>query len=237
MPNPPIFRSFIEAVMRANGGHASLKLLNREFERQAGKFPIAGKTPLNSLRREVQRKGFKRIGIGVYALADAELPVAPAAKTQKEKTERRHSDIQGMLLEIGNSRHQCADTYTPDRTKIFNKMKLGSIATITEIPPFTYDKVIKIVRYVDVIWINGRGFPDSVFEVEHSTSFTNALSKFCELQDFHTKFYCVAEESRTDKFCRELNKSAFAAIKDRCEFRSYETIEKEYDIALHKPSI
>ncbi|MGI9305754.1 MAG: hypothetical protein ACR2P5_00455 [Gammaproteobacteria bacterium] len=234
----PVYRPVIEEIMRRNGGHASLQLLYREFEKVAGGMKITGKTPLNSLRREVQREEFfTRIGLGVYALKDAQLPTAPKTANQKEKAERRHSDIQGMLLEIGNSRTECADTYTPDRKEIFNHMLLGSIATIAEIPKFTYADIIKSVRFADVIWMNGRGFPNSVFEVEHSTNFLSAFTKFCELQDFNAKFYCVAEEKREDKFRRELNKSAFDAIKARCEFLSYEKIENDYNIAQQKTYI
>lgn len=233
----PQYRKFAEQVMRDNNGHASLKLISREFDKQKHKFLITGQTPHDSLRAAVLRGNFKRIGLGVYALKSADLPSTPEAKTPKEKTERRHSDIQGMLLAIGNNKKECADTYTPDRSKIFNDMQLGSIATLEKLPHFTYDNIINIVRQVDVMWINERGFPASVFEVEHTTTFTNALSKFCELQDFHAEFYCVAEEARRGKFERELGKSAFSSIKTRCEFRSYERIEQDYRLALQKSSI
>ena len=230
---PPIFQSIIERIMRDNGGHASLKLLSREFPNYADMSRIKGKTPLNSLRRELQRRSaFKKIGLGVYALTDAELPIAVVPKTQKEKTAKRHSDIQGMLLEIGNNRQECADTYTPDRNDVFNSMRLGSIATIKEMPNFTYSRIIETVRYADVIWFNNRGFPSSVFEVEHSTNFRSALIKFCELQDFHTDFWCVADQSRKQKFERELESAAFAAIKSRCKFRAYEDVETAYETAI-----
>lgn len=237
MKKERIFQTIIERIMRDNGGHASLKLLSREFPNYADSR-IKGKTPLASLRRELQRRDiFKKIGLGVYALEGAELPLQPDPKTKKEKTAKRHSDIQGMLLEIGNSRTECADTYTPDRGRVFNKMLLGSIATIRDIPRFTYDNIIDAVRYADVIWFNERGFPSSVFEVEHSTDFRDALMKFCELQDFNARFCCIADNSRRDKFKRELNRTAFSAIKDRCDFRPYEEVERSYERAIQPDTI
>ena len=235
--NTRIFQTIIERIMRDNNGHASLNLLYRKFPEYADMSVIKGKTPFASLRRELQRRDmFKRIGLGVYALQDAELPTAPAANTQKEKTAKRHSDIQGMLLEIGNSPQtpECVDTYTPDRGGIFNNMRLGSIATIDKMPPFTYDRVVDTVRYADVVWFNERGFPASVFEVEHSTDFRDALLKFCELQDFRARFCCIANEERRHKFEREIHKPAFAAIKERCQFRTYEDVENDYETALRR---
>ena len=237
MAKESIFKDAIIRIMRDNNGHASVKLLSRKLPEYIDMSRIKGKTPLATMRRELQRGHFIRIGFGVWALNDARLPSAPTPKTQKEEKERKHADIQGMLLEIGNNRDECADTYTPDRKGIFDQMYLGSIATIDEIPHFTYDHIIKTVRYADVIWFSERKFPHSVFEVEHSTNFVNALTKFCDLQDFNARFCCVAESSREDKFEREVNRPAFKAIKDRCEFITYESVEHDYNIALQKTRI
>lgn len=49
-----------------------------------------------------------------------------------------------------------------------------------------------------------------------------------ELQDFKTEFLFVAPDERRGKFDKEKNKSAFANIAQRCEFRNYEIIEKWY---------
>ena len=239
MRNNRIFTKIIEKIMSAHDGHASNSLLYREFERIRGDYPaLRGKTPDSSIRRELQRMveegRIERIGLGVYARKGAELPVAPPANTIKEKKERRHSDIQGMLLEIGNNRPECANTYTPDRGQIFNNMRLGNIATVESMPPFTYPRIIDSVRHVDVIWFNDRGFPGAMFEVEHSTNFLSAMTKFCDMQDFLVRLCCVAEESRRDKFQRALKRAAFTAIKDRCEFHSYESIESDYETAKRK---
>ena len=232
-----IFRDAIIRIMHDNDGHASVKLLSRKLPEHVDMSRIRGRTPLASMRRELQRGHFVRVGLGVWALKDANLSSAHTPKTKKEEKERKHSDIQGMLLAIGNNRDECTDTYTPDRNGIFNKMRLGSIATIDKIPNFTYDRIIETVRYADVIWFNKRDFPHSVFEVEHSTNFVNALTKFCDLQDFNAQFCCVAESSRKDKFKRTLDRPAFEKIKNRCKFITYESVEHDYSIALQKTRI
>ena len=235
----------IESIMLQHGYHASLQLIYREFFKHKDHQSIAGKTPLATLREKVQRnKRFVRIGLGVYALSEYQnkLPVLAPALTKREHKDHQHSKIQGMLLEIGNSRKGVEDTYTADKSPIFTAesgvgMKLGSIATLDKVPDFTYSRIIQKIRGIDVIWFNLRAFPDYAFEIEHSTNFRGALVKFSELQDFNMEFCCVAEKSRRQKFDKEVSGAAFLPIAERCKFYSYEEIEHDYEIALRKQKI
>lgn len=226
----------IEKILQEHNGQAPLGLIYREFEEKwADKSNLQGKTPRATLRERVQTSPkFKRIEYGVYALLNAQPPSTPEAKTEEEKQEREHSDIQGMLIEIGN--HLGVDTYTPDKKKLFlGQTPLGSFTTIEKISNFTHDNIVKSTRGVDVLWFNNRKIPTHAFEVEHTTDFRGALTKFCELQDFHVDFYCVSESSREEKFKRELERAAFSSIKERCEFLSYAYVERLYrGIDIHQ---
>lgn len=228
----------IEKVMLDNGGFAPLKLIYKDIVKYRIK---TGKTPDNTIQGLVQTdKRFKKIGLGVYALEskwkNLELLIEEP-KNEIEKTERKHAEVQGMLLEIGNNKkpNEVADTYTNDKKWTFQGKNLSSLATLKAVPQFTYEKIISdSVRFFDVIWFNSRGFPNSVFEVEHSTDFRDAIVKFTELQDFKTEFYCIADENRFSKFEKEISKSAFSAIKDRCRFLSYENIINDYENIFRK---
>ncbi len=55
-----------------------------------------------------------------------------------------------------------------------------------------------------------------------------------ELQDIRATFCCVSLEDREVKFKRELNKSAFEPLINRCEFASYEQVENDYKLAISK---
>ena len=49
------------------------------------------------------------------------------------------------------------DTYTPDVNSIFDNKEIGKLTTLKEIPPFTYEKIIKdSIQFIDVIWFNKR---------------------------------------------------------------------------------
>jgi hypothetical protein len=229
----------IEKVMLENGYFAPLKLLYQGVWKFKDKSKLKGKTPDFTIMERVQRDNrFTKIGLGVYALTDyLDLlnSATQSSLTNQSKEDRLHAKIQGMLIEIGNAKRDIEHTYTNDKKWVFENKTLGSLATLKDVPIFTYENIIKdSVRYADVIWFNKRGFPSKIFEVEESTDFRDAFVKFSELQDFATVFCCVSEEKRRVKFNKEINKSAFMPIKERCQFFSYDQIENDYKIALSK---
>jgi len=228
----------IERVMIDNGYFAPLKLLYRDIWRYKDRSSIIGKTPNYTIQERVQRdKRFVRIGLGVYALVEYldRLPRSIEPRNKIEIIDRKHAEVQGMLLEIGNFKKEVEDTYTNDKKWVFQNKTLGSLATLDIVPSFTYEKIIKeSVNFADVIWFNDRGFPYKIFEVEHSTDFRDAFVKFMELQDFITEFYCVSLEDRRGKFDREKSKNAFKTIGDRLKFLTYDEVKNDYQNILRK---
>jgi hypothetical protein len=225
----------IEKVLLKNHYVASLKKIYKEIPKYR---PLTGKTPFNTIQERVQRDPkFTRIGLGVYALTEYldKLPKVVPPTSENEKKERLHARIQGMLIEIGNSREQVQDTYTPNKNWIFENKKLESLTTVKNVPKFTFEEIIThTVRYFDVIWFNERRFPLKVFEVEYSTNFRDALIKFVELQDFRVEFCCVSFDKRENQFQREVNRNAFRALQGRCEFKTFEQVENDYELARRR---
>lgn len=228
----------IEQVLLNNGYVAPLKLIYKEVWKYKDVEKINGKTPNATIQAIVQRdKRFTKIGLGVYALTNYldKLPKLGEIKNEKEKIERKHVAVQGMLLEIGNHLKEVAETYTNDRNCVFEQKRLGALATLDSVPMFTYEHIIKdSVTFADVIWFNERNFPKKIFEVEHSTDFRDAFVKFMELQDFRTEFCCISDETRRSKFEKEKGKFAFKPIADRISFLTYEQVENDYKVALSK---
>jgi len=223
------FSDAIEQVLLHNWYYAPLKLVYKEFWKYREK---TWKTPDKTIQERVQRDPrFTKIWYWVYALTDYldKLPKEKEAKTEKEKKEKMHSRIQWMLIEIWNMKWY--DTYTHDVNAIFWNKKLWNITTFKKVPPFTYERIINdSIKYVDVIWFNERWFPVYLIEVENSTDFRAGFIKMNEVQDFLTKFLFVAPEERRSKFETERSKIAFKNIKDRCNFQTYDYIEKLYNI-------
>lgn len=222
------FSSAIEQVMLNNWYYAPLSLIYKEFSKYREK---TGLTPDNTIQERVQRdKRFTKIGYWVYALTNFldKLPKEKEIKTEKDKAERMHSRIQGMLIEIWNMNGY--DTYTPDKNWIFINKEIWKLATLDKIPPFTYEKIINdSIRFVDVIWFNERWFPSKLIEVENSTDFRAGFIKMNEIQDFRTDFLFIAPQERKTKFDTEREKTAFKNIKDRCKFETYDFVENWYN--------
>lgn len=222
------FSDAIEQVMLNNGFYAPLSLIYKEFWKYREKTWL---TPDNTIQERVQRdKRFTKIGYWVYALTEFldKLPKEKEAITPKDKIERMHSRIQWMLIEIWNMNWY--DTYTPDKSWIFDNKEIWKLATLDKIPPFTYEKIINdSIRFVDVIWFNERWFPAKLIEVENSTDFRAWFIKMNEIQDFRTEFLFIAPQDRKSKFDTEREKQAFKNIKDRCLFETYEFVEKWYN--------
>ena len=106
------------------------------------------------------------------ALFNTETPTPTASKNFDP------TYYQGLLVELGNV--GAFQTFVPnqDRNKSFLGRPLGQLATLPDFLPFTYDRILKRGRTIDVTWFNNRGFPALFFEVEHSTDIQNSLLKY-----------------------------------------------------------
>lgn len=223
-------------MLRREGGYATLKRLNEIMDFSTWKT----KTPEATVRRIVQEsKQIFKIQPGLWALEDCREDVLhrfelkPGNKQSEEQFS--HGYYQGLLVEIGKFRHQM--TYVPaqDKSRKFIGKCLGDITDTTEIPPFTYDKLLKRARTIDVIWFNERQMPSNFYEVEHTTDIKNSLSKFYELQDFHADFHIVANASRKKEYEDKLHVSMFGPIEKRVKFVDYMRVVNMYE-GLNKVS-
>ena len=215
--------------MRINGGYATFEQLNKLLDFSSWRT----KTPQASVRRIVQQSNsFFRIQPGLWCLSESKEAVL--AKFNLITPNSKHEEIfthgyyQGLIIQIGNMKN--FDTYVPsqDKNRKFLETPLKEICSINEMPPFTYPNLTKRAKTIDVIWFNANGLPNSLFEIEHTTDIQNSVSKFCDLQDFYTRFYIVAPEYRRNQFEEVISRRAFKSIKNRVMFCNYETIVNQH---------
>jgi len=225
----------IEKVLLANNYAAPLRKIYKEIAKYR---PLTGRTPFKTIQERVQRDArFTRIGLGVYALTEHldKLPVAPKPQSEKEEKERIHCSVEGMLLEIGNM--EGFDTYSPNKNAIFDNKPLLQIMTLSDFPNFTYPNIVQATRFIDVLWLNERGFPKFAFEVETTPQFRSSLVKFGELCDFFVSFYLIADVKYYDKFESEISMAVFKQIKGRCLFRTFEEVTDMYSKSVEKQKV
>lgn len=223
-------------VMEKNGGFATLKYLNENALKLDG-AEWKTKTPFASIRRIVQdSRFFFKIKPGLWALNSykSKLPnnileIIKESKTPLEKEQKyTHYYYQGILAEIGTLHEYQVYIPAQDKNKPYLNKKLKDVTTLDKIPHFTYDYIIKRITSIDVIWINNRNFPATIFEVEHSTNFINSLNKFHELIDFFTHMVIVSDKQRMAQFNSVSNLSVYKDLKDRVKFCDYEYLENYY---------
>lgn len=202
------------------------------------------RTPFASIRRIVQTTPeIFKIKPGLYALR-THLPLLEKAgiihlsntsdNAHDEQHElQNHAYYQGLLLETGKMKGY--DTFVPQQDK--NKLFLGGprclkdLRTLSDIPHFSYEKLVQRSSTIDVIWFNNHGMPASFFEVEHSTDIQNSLLKFSDLQDFYVRMYIVADSHRRSEFENKLHYEAFKSLltHNRVQFLSYQELDRNYE--------
>lgn len=197
------------------------------------------KTPFASIRRIVQtRREIFKIRPGLWALESyrQRLGLEKLRESSKEMQEETHAYYQGVLIDIGNLKG--FQTFSPqqDKNKMYIDRHLKEIRTLQEIPSFSHDLLVKRSGTIDVIWFNERLMPNSFFEVEHSTEMLNSLGKFCDLQDFFTRMFIVADKNRREEFEQKLRHKSFEDVANRVKFMDYESLVKQYEVEVVRAS-
>lgn len=212
-------------TLRKSGGVATLRRLNEIVDVSSWNT----KTPEATIRRIVQTSdAIFRIQPGLWALEEMRQEVLRKfqLKIGDQQSEERfsHSYYQGLLVEIGKLSQHTTFIPAQDKNRLFLDKKLSEVSDLTTLPRFSYDHILRSAKTVDVIWFNERNMPSEFYEVEHTTDIKNSLSKFYELQDFHSRFFIVANENRQHEFEDKLHLSIFSPIASRVQFLSYEQV-------------
>ena len=241
-----------EAVRRAlekAGGLATLGYLNHAALRESGSDWSGTKTPFASIRRIVQvyPELFWRVRPGLWALkaceaqlrAQFQLPLEDAAASSPTIATEAfdHGYYQGLLLQLGQFCNFATTVPAQDGNRRFLRTPLRELATLPAPPLFTFDKLMRHAKTIDVGWYNEREFPHAFFEVEHSTDIQSSLLKFLEFQDLRTRFVIVADEVRRREHDDKLNRAAFAPLRARAEFLSYESLAQKHALAAQNATL
>jgi hypothetical protein len=216
-------------VMKEIGGYATLGLLYQAVPKISD-CKWETKTPFASIRRIVQtHEEFFKIRPGLWALTSEKqkvLRLFSDEKVPEKEREYSHYFFQGLVVEIGNLKGFQTFIPSQDKNKPFAKQTLGDVSTISKLYEFTYGEVLRKAQTIDVTWFNSRKYPNSFFEIEHSTDIYNSLLKFVEFQDFRISFYIVADNLRRTEFENKISQTAFVSIKPFVKFWDYDAVSE-----------
>jgi hypothetical protein len=116
---------------------------------------------------------------------------------------------------------------------MFENKRLGDIALLQNIPPFTGERDINTVKEIDVIWFDDDENPKFCFEVEHTTDIVHGLDRLVQLQHMYAKFFIVAPEDKRSKFVElTTTRYPYRRFHDRFGFISYEELASFYQTTL-----
>ena len=225
----------IEHVLRDNGGAASLSYIydNIEHYYPGARNPRKWDAVIRGVLYRDLGKRFKRVGLSLYSLLDYKEEKTPT----KDKI-RMHSLMEGICLEWGNLKN--FKTYTADPSALYrDNVKLKDIATLSELPPFTYPEILQEAKHIDVLWFNQKSFmfPQYAVEVVDSIgTLNNAFNRCLQLQYLHTKFIIVAPEKHHEKYNQTLRLETYQREQHRFKFLNYDDLQKIYQnaVQLHK---
>jgi len=226
----------IKKVMEDNGGTATWDIIYNNIEKY---YPAAKEMKewqagiRGVLYREIKNnQNFKKIGFGIFALKEYE--EERTKKVAEIKPIRMHSFVEGICLELGN--FEQFDTYTPDPTAMFkDNILLSNLRTMNSLPLFTYQEIVDMVKRIDVLWFNKKGFqfPKRAFEVVDSIgTLGEALNRTYQLTEFGLDFHIIGIKENKEKFKDRIAKEPYIRVANRYKYQSYEEIIDYYNKRL-----
>ena len=214
----------VVAKLQELGGCATLKRLYEVLD-----FSSWGtKTPFASVRRIVQnsRRCYK-IYPGLWGLVEARSALERNLEVNDEKFS--HAFYQGIVCQLGKMKNFTTFVPAQDQNKNFLDTPLKQVADTTSLPEFAFPNILKRAKTVDVIWFRKNQMPEAFYEIEHTTNIRNSVEKFCDLNDFYSRFYIIAPQTRKRMFNDILSAPIFTPMQERIKFFSYENLVRQFE--------
>ena len=156
----------------------------------------------------------------------------PKIKQELKNTveESLHSILQGRLIEIGNIRG--FETYSPNKSKVFNNKPLEKIITLQNCPELQFSDY-QLLRQIDVIWFKTKGsnfIPENAFEIELTTGVWSGVGRMGTLLDYsNVGLYVISNDKK--KFKQVI--SAFHQHRNRYKFVDNESLSDLYSAEIN----
>lgn len=186
--------------------------------------------------RKLMRKpaGFKSTKIeGTVTIPDDEEEITETITSSSSTTP--HTEIQWLLLKLGNDMGFDVWVASNDRGKEFQGNKFSDIPGIKDELPVHFDEATnRTVELIDVLWLDGNAIA-AAFEVESTTSIYSGLLRMSDLismqPNINIPLYIVAPDERRDKVFKEVNRPTFSRLSpplpEICRYIPFSTLKKK----------
>jgi hypothetical protein len=201
---------------------------------EASKNPVSRPVDPKKLARRPRAIQAKIGSVFIPDEADEPPEDAPTAKSQ-DKSFREHTEIQHILLRLGNDMGFDVWVARNDKNKGFNGENFSDIPRIKNTLPLQFDDATnRTIELIDVLWLKGNAIV-AAFEIESTTSIYSGLLRMSDLitmqPNLNIPLYLVAPDEKRNKVISEINRPTFSKLVpplyEICRFISFSTLHEE----------
>jgi hypothetical protein len=199
----------------------------------------------NPISRPVARRKLERMPpvlrakIGPVTVPESNESAEQADESSQEtsqefKETRLHTEIQWLLLKLGNDMGLDVWVANNDRSRGVNGHKFTDLPRLKRELPLQFDVATnKTIELIDVLWLKGNTIV-AAFEIECTTSIYSGLLRMADLismqPNLKIPLYLVAPEERRSKVITEINRPTFSRLSppmnQMCRFISIPTLRE-----------
>jgi hypothetical protein len=155
-----------------------------------------------------------------------------------EEVNNLHTQIQWLLLKLGQDMNLDVWVATNDRSKQFDGNRFDIQPKLLKRLPQRFPEATqRTVELIDVLWWKGQAVV-AAFEIENTSSIYSGLLRLSDLTamqpDLPTPLYIVAPDERERKVILEINRPTFSIatnLAQKCRYISYSSLHKAVEKA------
>jgi hypothetical protein len=166
------------------------------------------------------------------------LPPEDAGAAERKEA-RAHTEVQWLLLKLGNDMGLDVWVARNDRGQGYAGHDFASLPRLKRSLPLQFDEATtRTIELIDVLWLRGNSI-QAAFEIESTTSIFSGLLRMSDLitmqPNLNIPLYIVAPGERRDKVVKEVNRPTFARLSPPmsqvCRFISFEELRRQLERA------
>lgn len=154
------------------------------------------------------------------------------------KDERAHSEIQWLLLKLGNDMGLDVWVARNDRGRQWRGVRFADLPRLRSEIPRQFDNAThSTIELIDVLWLRTMSIV-AAFEIESTTSIYSGLLRMSDLiamqPNINIPLYLVAPDERRKKVREEITRPTFSRmnppLKQVCRYLAFSTIRERFPI-------
>jgi predicted RNA-binding protein len=171
--------------------------------------------------------------IGSVTVPETDETISESPSASKEAS--AHTEIQWLLLKLGNDMGLDVWVARNDRSREFNGNRFSELSRLKTELPLQFDEATnRTIELIDVLWLRGNAIV-AAFEIESTTSIYSGLLRMSDLismqPNLNIPLYLVAPDERREKVFTEVNRPTFSrlspSMSEMCRYVSFTSLREQ----------